>query len=177
MNHRRLLPLLSGILVLSVLAALPGCALLKRRKAKDAETSTRPTDSRIVTKRSNGKGLTVELKTEPDPVRLGEVREIKVTFIVRNTGKTATTLKFPTGQTMEIALRDVAADKVVSLWSTDRTFTEETRYLVINPGERLEYGEPITTRELKAGKTYNLEAYFIGYAPELRASRPVIPQP
>ncbi len=177
MNHRRFLPLLSGLLALCLLISFSGCSLLKRRRAQDSETSTRPGATRIVTKRSKDKGLSVELKTDPDPVRLGEVREIKVTFVVRNTGKTNTTLKFPTGQVMEIVLRDVAADKVVSQWSTDRTFAPEARYLVVNPGERLEYNEPITTRELKAGKTYSLEAYFIGYDPELRASRAVIPQP
>ena len=52
-----------------------------------------------------------------------------------------------------------------------------TRYLIINPKERLEYVQPLTTRDLKAGKTYNLEAYLIGYDQDLRATRPLIPQP
>ena len=119
----------------------------------------------------------VEIKSDPDPVRLGEVREIKVTFVVRNSGKNTASLKFPTSQTIEIDLRDVATGQTVSQWSTDRTFTQETRYLIVNPGERLVYNEPIITRDLKAVKTYNLEAHFVGYVPELRASRPIIPQP
>lgn len=177
MNRRRFLPGLGFCLVLVLLFDLSGCSLLHRRRGKDAETSTKPQGSRIVGKHSNGKGLTVEIKSDPDPVRLGETREIKVTFVVRNVGKTTTTLKFPTSQTIEIALRDTAAGTVVSQWSTDRTFTQEGRYLVVNPGERLEYNEPITTRELKAGRTYSLEASFVGYDPELRATRPIIPQP
>ena len=177
MNRRRFLPLLSGLLAVCVLFDLAGCSLLRRRRGPDAETATRPVGSRIVGKRSNGKGLTVEIKSEPDPVRLGETREIKVTLIVRNVGKKATTLKFSSGQTIEIALRDMATDQIVSRWSTDRTFTQDQRYLVVNAGERLEYNEPITTRELKAGRTYNLEAFFVGYDPELRAVRPIIPQP
>ena len=174
MNPRRAPCLLACLLIL----LLSGCSLLRRHKAKDADASA-PASSNagIVGKHSNGKGLTVEIRSDPDPVRLGEVREIKVTFVVRNTGKTTTTLKFPTSQTIEIDLREVDTGKVVSQWSTDRTFIQEPRYLVVNPGERLEYNEPITTRELKAGKTYNLGAYFVGYEPALRTSRPIIPQP
>lgn len=177
MNRRRFLHLLRSLPAVCLLVGFAGCSLLHLRRAKDAETSQKPANTRIVGKRSNGKGLAVELKSEPDPVRLGETREIKVTFIVRNVGKNSTTLKFPTSQTIEIALRDLATNKVVSQWSTDRTFTQEPRYLVVNAGERLEYNEPIPTRELKAGQTYNLEAYFVGYDPELKATRPIIPQP
>ena len=178
MNRRRIPPLPLGLLALCLVFGLTGCSLLRRHRAKDAESS-KPPENRagIVGKHTNGKGLSVEIKSDPDPVRLGEVREIKVTFVIRNNGKSTTTLKFPTSQTIEITLRDVATDKVVSQWSTDRTFTQEPRYLVVNAGERLEYNEPITTRELQAGKTYTLEASFVGYGADLRASRPIIPQP
>ena len=47
-------------------------------------------------------------------MRLGETREIKVTFGVRNTGKSTATLKFPTSQTIEIDLRDVGTDQIVT---------------------------------------------------------------
>ena len=178
MNSRRFLALIRCLLTCCLLGGVPGCSLLGHREAKNSETSTPPQNrAEIVGKHSSGKGLTVEIKADPHPVRLGEVREIKVIFVVRNTGKSTTTLKFPTSQTIEIDLRDVATGKVVSQWSTDRTFVQEPRYLVVNAGERLEYNEPITTRELKAGQTYNLEAYFVGYEPALRTSRPIIPQP
>ena len=175
--NRRYSPLLCALLAVGLTYSFGGCALLRRHRAKDAETSTPPQNrASIFSKRSKGKALTVEIKSDPDPVRLGEVREIKVTFVIRNNGKETTTLKFPTSQVIEISLRDVATGNVVSQWSTDRTFTPEPRFLVVNAGERLEYNEPITTRELKVGKTYNLEASFVGYD-QLRASRPIIPQP
>lgn len=178
MNHRRSFSLLCcGALLFCLLLDLPGCSLLHRRRAQDAETANKPAGVKVVKKRAKDQGLTVEMKTEPDPLRLGEVREIRVTFVVHNNGKLPKTLQFPTSQTIEITLRDAQDNKVVSLWSTDRTFVQETRYLVINPNERLEYSEPITTRELKAGRTYNLEASFVGYGPELRATRVIIPQP
>ena len=178
MTPRRFLSLLRWMIAGVLLVGPLGCSFLGHRKARNSETSTAPQNrTEIVGKHANGKGLTVEIRSDPDPVRLGEIREIKVTFVVRNMGKATTTLKFPTSQTIEIDLRDVATGKVVSQWSTDRTFTQEPRYLVVNAGERLEYNEPITTRELKAGQTYNLEAYFVGYEPALRTSRPIIPQP
>ena len=178
MNRRSFSSLTGCLFAILLLSHLSGCTLFRHRQAKDAETSKPPKNGgRIVGKHSNGSGLSVEIKSDPDPVRLGEIREIKVTFMVHNNGKNAATLKFPTAQSIEIDLRDLATGQVVSQWSTDRTFAQEPRFLVINAGERLEYNEPITTRELKAGKTYNLEAYFVGYERELRASRPIIPQP
>lgn len=178
MISRRFSPLLRSLCAGFLLIGAPGCSLLGHRKAAKSETSAAPKNrAEIVGRHSNGKGLMVEIKSDPDPVRLGEVREIKVSFVVRNTSKSTTTLKFPTSQTIEIVLRDVATGKVISQWSTDRTFKQEPRYLVVNAGERLEYNEPITTRELKAGQTYNLEASFVGYESALRTSRPIIPQP
>ena len=111
-------------------------------------------------------------------MKLGEVRQIQVTFTVRNNGKKAASFKFPTSQTIEILLRDPATGKSVSAWSTDRTFDPQPRYVALNAKERLEFNEPITTRDLKPGKTYTLEAYFVGYDQELRAMKPspCIPQ-
>ena len=130
-----------------------------------------------VGRKLNGTGLAIEMKTAPDPIKLGETREIDVTLILRNKSKAPVNLKFATSQTIEILLRDPEGGKVLSQWSSDRTFEAISRYLVVNPGERVEYNEPITTRELHAGKTYTLEAYFVGYDQELRATRPIMPQP
>jgi hypothetical protein len=164
-----------------LLAGLPACSLFHHPK-KDAQangtaTTTTEIQSGQVATRSNSRGLTVELKTSPDPVKLGEVRQIDVTFTLRNTTKEPINLKFASSQTIEILLREQSSGKVVSQWSTDQTFQQSTRYMAINPKERIEYNQPITTRDLHAGVTYALEAYFVGYEQDLRASRPIIPQP
>ena len=91
--------------------------------------------------------------------------------------KKLASLKFATSQRLEILLRDPNSGKVLSQWSQDRTFDPNGGYMLVNPGERLEFHETITTRELKVGNTYNLEAYLVGYDRELRATRVVIPQP
>jgi hypothetical protein len=47
--------------------------------------------------------------------------------------------------------------------------------MVINPKERLEYSAKISTREMKAGVTFEIEAYFPSYE-QLRTSRTVVPE-
>jgi hypothetical protein len=169
--------LLTCALTACLLAGLTGCARLNPfHRAKPAPAAGQ-SDTGLVGRKTTPRGLVVEIRSSPDPVKLGETRQIQVTLTVRNTTKKPISLKFPTSQIEEILLRDPQGGKVVSQWSTDRTFEQQVRYLIINPQERLEFSEPITTRELKAGKTYSLEAYFVGYEQELRVSRPIIPQP
>lgn len=158
-----------------LLAALPGCSVFPGHK-KDLQSVTLETNPGIIGKRGNAKGLTIELKASPDPLKLGESRQLDVTMVIRNNSKKTVALKFPTTQLIEILLRETDSGKVVSQWSTDQSFSALSRYLIINPKERLEYAQPITTRELRAGNSYNLEAYFVGYDQEARASLPIIPQ-
>ena len=178
MKSRRVRPLVVRVLMLGLLTGFTACSLLPFHHHDDTSHDVAlETNPGMVGKRPNARGLTVEMKSAPDPVKLGETREINVTLILHNTSKVTANLKFATSQTIEILLREPDTGKVVSQWSTDRTFSTASRYVVINPQERVEYNEPITTRDLKAGKTYNLEAYFVGYDQELRAVRPIIPQP
>ena len=167
--------------MVGLLAGLSACSFLHPRHeepAADHGTSANlETSPGLVGKRPNARGLVVEIKSLPDPVKLGETRQIDVTLVLRNNSKVTANLKFATSQLIELLLREPDTGKVVSQWSTDHTFSPASRYLIINPQERLEYNEPITTRELKPGKPYNLEAYFVGYDQELRATKVIIPQP
>ena len=175
MKTRRLAPALrlaGGVCLLAVLSA---CSLLHRHHAK-ADAPDQANAARAG-HRPTARGLALEVKASPDPVKLGEVREIAVTFTVRNVSQKAVTLKFNTEQVFEIDLRDVATGAVVSKWSTDRTFTQDNHLVPINKGERLEYNQTITTRDLKPGRAYNLEAYYVGYENELLAKKVLIPQP
>ncbi len=182
MKSRRFPRFVRGLLTIGLLAGLSACSLLHRHH-DDAAADHGPSSANfetspgLVGKRPNARGLVVEIKASPDPVKLGETRQLDVTLVLRNNSKVTANLKFATSQLIEMLLREPDTGKVVSQWSTDRTFSPASRYLVINPKERLEYNEPITTRELKPGKPYNLEAYFVGYDQELRATRVIIPQP
>ncbi len=172
MKLRRFAPFVYRALGICLLASLSACSLLHRQH----NDSTTAGPAKTV-HHATGRGLELELKVSPDPVKLGEVREITANITVRNTSKSPITLKFPTTQILEISLRDVATGTVVSKWSTDRSFTENSRLVPINRDEHLDYSEPITTRDLKAGKAYNLEVAFLGYESELSAKKVIIPQP
>ena len=74
-------------------------------------------------KRPNARGLVVEIKSAPDPVKLGETRQIDVTLVLRNTSKVTANLKFATSQLIEMLLREPDTGKVVSQWSADHTFS------------------------------------------------------
>ena len=175
MNRRRVSPLLATLVLGGlVLGLLPACSLLpfhhKSKTPPDEEPS-------FGGKRATGLGHVVEMNSAPDPVKLAETRQINVTFILRNVTKKVVTLKFPTTQFIEILLREPNSGKVISQWSSEHQFTGEPRLLVINPGERLQYEEPISTRELKAGNPYTLEAYVIGYEKDLRVNKAILTEP
>ena len=172
--NRRSLPLVVTALAASLLVNLSGCSHLPFRRHKEDPAAAQAATAHLKT---NAQGLSVELKSSPDPIRLGEVRQLEVTVILRNTSKKPVHLNFPTGQTIEIQLVEPNGNKVLTKWSTDRIFNTEGRYLLINPQERLEFNEPISTRDLQTGKPYTLETFFVGYEKELRATKAIIPQP
>ncbi len=174
-KSRRFFPAVRCALGLCLLASLSACSLFHRHHG--SADATAQAGSGNGKRRANARKLDLEIRASPDPLKLGEVREIAVDITVRNATKQRVTLKFPTYQILEIVLRDVGTGAVVSKWSTDRTFPQDTRIVLINEGERLEYSEKITTRELKAGRPYNLEVFFLGYENELLAKKVLIPQP
>lgn len=174
MNRRRYSPLVVSALAVGLLASLPACSHLPFRRHKEDPATVQAETLHLKT---NAQGLAVEIKSLPDPVKLGEVRQLEVTVILRNLSKVPVHLNFPTGQTIEIQLREPNNGKVLTKWSTDRIFNSDSRYLLVNPQERLEFNEPITTRDLQTGKPYTLEAYFVGYEKDLRASKAIVPQP
>jgi hypothetical protein len=47
--------------------------------------------------------------------------------------------------------------------------------VIINPDERIEYREKISTREMKAGSAYEVEA-FLKTQPDLIKTAPLVPR-
>lgn len=173
MNSRRYSPPVVFALAVSLLASMPGCSHLPFRRHKENPATVQEETAHLKT---NAQGLAVEIKSSPDPVKLGEVRQLEVAVILRNLSKQPVHLNFPSGQTIEIVLREPNSGKVLTKWSTDRIFNTESRYLLINPQEYLQFNEPISTRDLQTGKPYTLEAYFVGYEKDLRATKAIVPQ-
>ena len=107
----------------------------------------------------NFKSLEMGLTLEPAAPRLSEDRAVKVTVTLTNKGKKLLQLDFPTTQRIEVQVKN-RAGKMVVQWSEDQSFTSEPTLVAINPGERLEYTANVSTRDLVAGESYTVEAFF-----------------
>jgi hypothetical protein len=112
------------------------------------------------------RGLLLDLKLSPQPVKLSEVRQLEVKVTLTNLSKRAVSLEFPTDQRVEILLRN-SADAVLTTWSENHAFDAKSGTVLINPGEHTYYPETIATRELTPNKVFSVEVFFPQY-PELR---------
>jgi hypothetical protein len=126
----------------------------------------------------SGKGwkqLVPTISIEPMPLKLSEVRTMKVTLQLANHGKKLAQLEFPTTQRIEILVTDEAG-KRIEQWSEDQAFQNEQTLVAINPNERLEYVATVATRDLKPGQSYTVEGFFPNFD-QLRASKKITPLP
>src|SRR5213593_2065154 len=112
------------------------------------------------------RGLALDLQIMPQTVKLSEVRQLGVKVTLANLSKRPVTLDFPTNQRIEIYLMDSAGD-VLAKWSDNHAIAEKPATILINPQERVEYNETISTRELTPNKVFIAEVFFPQY-PELR---------
>ena len=120
-------------------------------------------------------GLLVEVQVPAEPIRLSEVRQLRVQAILKNIGTSPVSIDFPTSQRIDIHLLN-SAGEVLTRWSENRAFTEEIGNLTINPREQVAYNETIATRELQPGRVYSVEVFFPKY-PELRARQKFMTAP
>src|SRR5436305_13601786 len=93
------------------------------------------------------RGLALDLQITPQTVKLSKVRQLAVKVTLANLSKRPVPLDFPTDQRNEIYLKDSGGD-VLAKWSDNHAITEKPVTIVINPQERIEYREHISTREL-----------------------------
>ena len=121
------------------------------------------------------RGLLLEVQVPTEPIRLSEVRQLRVQAILRNIGGFPVPLDFPTSQRIDIHLLN-SAGEALTRWSENRAFTEEIGNLTINPREQVVYNETIATRELQPGRVYSVEVFFPKY-PELRARQKFMTAP
>ncbi len=120
---------------------------------------------------TNFRQLEMGLQIEPSLVKLSENRQIKVTLTLTNRGGKLAQLEFPTSQRVEVLLK-AKNGQTIEQWSQDQAFTNEPTVVAINPKERLEYSVNVSTRDLVAGETYSVEAFFPNFDP-LRKARTV----
>ena len=104
-------------------------------------------------------GLALDLQITPQTVKLSEVRQLNVKVTLANLSKRPVTLDFHTTQRIEIYLTTSAGD-VLTKWSENHAIAEKAATLLINPSERIEYNETISTRELTPNKVFIAEVFF-----------------
>ena len=112
------------------------------------------------------RGLSLDLQITPQTVKLSEVRQLSVKVTLANLSKRPVTLDFPTTQRIEIYLMN-SAGEVLTRWSENHAIAEKGGTILINPAERIEYDETISTRELAPNKVFIAEVFFPQYL-ELR---------
>jgi hypothetical protein len=112
------------------------------------------------------RGLALDLQITPQTVKLSEVRQLAVKVTLANLSKRPVPLDFPTNQRIEIYLKDSGGD-VLTKWSDNHAIAEKPVTVVVNPQERIEYSETISTRELTPNKVFIAEVFFPQY-PEMR---------
>src|SRR4029450_1769651 len=105
------------------------------------------------------RGLALDLQITPQTVKLCEVRHLSVKVTLANLSKRPVTLDFPTTQRIEIYLTNSAGD-VLTKWSENHAIAEKAATILINPSERIEYNETISTRELTPNKVFIAEVFF-----------------
>jgi hypothetical protein len=118
--------------------------------------------------------LEMSIVVDPNPVKLSDNRQLKVTLTLTNRGGKLTQLEFPTSQRVEVLVK-TQDGKTIEQWSQDQAFTNEPTMVTINPRERLEYSVNVATRDMAAGQTYLVEGFFPNFE-ALRKSVPVAAQ-
>ena len=112
------------------------------------------------------RGLALDLQITPQTVKLSEVRQLGIKVTLANLSKRPVTLDFPTNQRVEIYLVNSAGD-ILTKWSDNHAIAEKPATILVNPQERIEYNETISTRDLTPNKVFIAEVFFPQY-PELR---------
>jgi len=112
------------------------------------------------------RGLLLELKLSPEPVKLSEVRQLQVSLSLKNVAKRAVVLDFPSEQRFEIYLRN-STEAILTIWSDNHAFEDKPGTVLINPSEHVDYPATIATRDLSPNKVFICEVFFPQY-PELR---------
>ena len=119
--------------------------------------------------------LELKIDVSPQPVRLSDTRQMRVAVSLFNRSKKYAHLDFPTTQRIEVLLQN-SGGKVITQWSEDQSFTNDPSSITINPGERLEYVASVSTREMAAGQSYTVEAFFPNFE-ELKIQQSVTAVP
>jgi hypothetical protein len=121
------------------------------------------------------RGLVLDLKVSPEPVKLSEVRQLQVNLTLKNISKRAVVLDFPSEQRFEIYLRN-STEAILTIWSDNHAFEDKPATVLVNPQEHIDYPATIATRDLTPNKVFIAEVFFPQF-PELRIRQKFLTAP
>ncbi len=151
------------------LLALGGCA-----KVAELDTTVKSTGGFFGSNKQ--KVLTVEVGYSPNPVKLGRSGSMEVTVSVVNKTKTQQSFGTQTEQRITVQVRDIASGRVLANTQEGRTEDPRLTAPLLNPGERLTFDRRVSTREMRPGQTYQIEAIVSGTEPVMHGEVQFVPQ-
>jgi hypothetical protein len=107
-------------------------------------------------------GLEVRVLVNPPVINLASTRNLDVRLQLINRTRKAVNLNFNDSRHYDFILTDAAGKKLVQ-WSDDQPVNQTPGYVIINPQERSEFAGNISTRDMVAGRIYNLRVIVYGY--------------
>jgi Intracellular proteinase inhibitor len=107
-------------------------------------------------------GLEMRLQVVPDVVRVSQAHTIEAHLSLINRTKKTINLRFNDSRHADFILRDASGRKLVQ-WSDDQPVSTNPGYVIVNPNERAEFVGNLSTRDMVAGRTYEVEGFVNGY--------------
>src|SRR5450432_47166 len=148
----RLVPLLLAA------AAFGGCA-----KVNEIDATARATGGFFNFGTATDKALKITVTFSPNPVRIGKTSQMDVSVAIVNNTKQQQTLGTETHQRINVVVTEVGSGRVVAQMQEGRSEDPKLTSPLLNPGEQLVFERRISTRDLRAGQTYQIDGYVVGY--------------
>lgn len=158
--------------LLVAFAALSGCA-----KVNEIDATARSTGGFFnFGGKSVDKALKVVVTYSPNPVRIGKSASMEVTVAIVNNTKQQQTLGTQTEQRINVQVTEVGSGRVVAQMQEGRSEDPRLTSPLLNPGEQLAFQRRVSTRDLRAGQTYQIDGYVVGYENKLRGVVQFVPE-
>jgi hypothetical protein len=152
------------------LAAACGCA-----KVAEFDATVKSTGG-LFGPSGKQKTLTLEVAYSPNPVKLGRSGSMDVTVAIVNKTKTQQSLGTQAERRIGVQVREIETGRILSNLQEGRSDDPRLTTTLLNPGERLTFERRLATRDMRAGKVYQIEAFVVGSESTLHGEAQFLPQ-
>jgi hypothetical protein len=122
------------------------------------------------------KTLSIDVAYSPNPVKLGRSGSMDVTVAIVNKTKTQQSVGTQTEQRIGVQVREIETGRVLTNLQEGRSEDPRLTSTLLNPGERLSFERRLSTRDMRAGRTYQIEAFVVGSEKTLHGEIQFVPQ-